>query len=121
MKVVSVLVVLLFASACFAQRPTFAIGAGYGAAFGVNESIEHPLGGNLRFSLLYLRGLSPVISLELGGGHATLSSGEHETINKYETSITPLDIRFRYSPMREAQWSPFRDRACPRRGDCRWD
>jgi hypothetical protein len=104
---VIVLFVLICVSRVNAQRPSFAIGGAYGGAFGINESIEHPIGSNFRFSLLYLRGLSPTLSLELGGGHAKLSSGEAETFSRYETSIIPLDIRLRYSPLKKTQWSPY--------------
>src|SRR5687768_1754888 len=102
MKLLHVFILLSFfvvTSKVVAQRPSFAIGAGYGGAFGINESVEHPIGANLRLSLLYLRGLAPALSLELGGGFTTLSSGEAETSSRYETSLIPLDIRLRYSPL----------------------
>ena len=110
MKIARILVVaylVVVASLSIAQRPTFAIGASYGGAMGINESIERPLGPNFRLSLLYLRGLSPTISLELGAGQAILRSGDHEVWAPYETNMIPLDVRFRYSPLRKSRWSPY--------------
>jgi len=110
MKILYRLILLslvLVTSSVVAQQPSFAIGAGYGGAFGINESVEHPIGANFRFSLLYLRGLSPLLSLELGGGYIKLSSGEAETSSRYETSLIPLDIRLRYSPLKKSRWSPY--------------
>lgn len=109
MKIVCGLVLLssLLTSEVFAQRSSFAVGLGYGGAFGINESTEHPIGQHLRLSLLYLKGLSPTLSLELGGGHTRLSSGDAELFSSYETNMIPLDIRLRYSPMKKQQWSPF--------------
>lgn len=102
-----ILLVSLSSPSIYAQRPMFALGAGYGGAFGINESVEHPVGEHLRFTLLYLNGLSPTLSLELGGGHTSLSSGALETVSRYATSIVPLDIRLRYSLLKKREWSPF--------------
>src|SRR5688572_10817205 len=98
MKIARILVVVfvvVVACVSIAQRPTFAVGAGYGGAMGINESIERPLGSNFRLSLLYLRGLAPTISLELGVGQTVLTSGENEVSAPYETNVIPLDVRFR--------------------------
>lgn len=110
MSIARILIGLLFvaaASASLAQRPAFAIGASYGGAMGINESIERPVGPNFRLSLLYLRGLSPTISLELGVGQTVLRSGENEVSAPYETNMIPLDVRFRYSPLKQSRWSPY--------------
>lgn len=109
-----ILVVLILISPLFlhtttsyAQRPTFAIGLGGGAAFGVNESEERPLGLDARLSLLYLNGLAPGLSLELGGGIVNLSSGKLDHFEDYETQIIPIDIRLRFAPFNKEHWSPY--------------
>jgi outer membrane protein OmpA-like peptidoglycan-associated protein len=99
---------ILLAQNSYAQwEPIWSVGAGIGAAVGVNESIHQSLDPEFIFSLLWLNGIAPHWSIEANIGFGKISSPNQGGYSEYSTYIAPYDIRVRYAPFAGADWQPY--------------
>jgi hypothetical protein len=100
---------LFVASSSVAQNvPAWKLGLGIGASFGVNESLDRPLAPYSRLSVLWLYGVSDVLSPELGIA-LMQNSGENPPSGyaDYKTRMIPFDLRLRFHPDISKDWLPY--------------
>jgi len=83
------------------------IGIGGGAAFGINEAVDRPLNMQARIYALWLNGIAPHLSGELGLGFTKLASGKVGGFSDYVTTLIPIDFRLRWAPLSSEDWQPY--------------
>ncbi len=101
--------ILLWTNRTNAQTsPSWVLGLGGGAAFGINEAVTRPLDPMGRIYALWQRGFGSYVSPEIGVG-ITLNSGNNDGagLSKYSTTMIPFDLRLRLTPLVDAIWSPY--------------
>ncbi len=83
------------------------IGIGGGAAFGVNEAVERPLGLAARVSIVNNGVLGKYFTPEIGVGYLKLSSSNENRYNDFAATIIHPEFRMRINAVAMNEWAPY--------------
>jgi len=101
-------ILILSAKNSYSQwEPSWNLGASIGGVSGINESVQQTLGFQFSINTLWLNGIAPHWSAELGIGSGTISSPNLGGYSQYSTHIVPIDLKVKFAPLDNPDWQPY--------------